>query len=73
LPITAALAFTMLVSAVVDVVRGATPLLEESIHVLEVLGFVLVWLLAGRPGTPRWFRRAPRSVSSAPSSLRDAA
>ena len=73
LPITAALALTMLVSAVVDVVRGSTPLLEESIHVLEVMGFVLVWMLAGRPGSPRWFRRAPRSVSTTASRLRDVA
>lgn len=73
LPITAALAFTMLVSAVVDVIRDSTPLLGEAIHVLEVMGFALVWMLAGRPGSPRFVRRAPRSVKSVPSRQRDAA
>ena len=73
LPITAALAITMLVSAVVDVIRGSTPLLGEAIHVIEVLGFLLVWMLAGRPGSPRFVRRAPRSVKSVPSRERDAA
>jgi predicted anti-sigma-YlaC factor YlaD len=72
-PITAALALTMSVSALVDVIRGSTPLLGESIHVLEVLGFVLVWMLAGRPGVPRWVRRAPRSVGQPGASARDAA
>ena len=53
----------MLVSAIFDVTRGSTPLLGESVHIVELVGFVLVWLLAGRPGIPRYFRRKPRSLA----------
>ena len=63
LPITAALAATMLASAIFDVTRGSTPLLGESVHIVELVGFVLVWLLAGRPGIPRYLRRKPRSLA----------
>lgn len=63
LPITAALAATMLGSAIFDVTRGSTPLLGESVHIFELVGFVLVWLLAGRPGTPRFLKRKPRSIT----------
>lgn len=73
LPITAALAFTMLSSALVDVLRNETPFLGEAIHALELLGFLLVWLLAGRPGLPRWFRRDPHSVDDASARLREVA
>ena len=64
LPITAALAATMLGSAIFDVTRGSTPLLGESVHIFELVGFVLVWLLAGRPGTPRFLKRKPRSITA---------
>lgn len=50
LPVVAALAVTMIGAASVDVVRGSAVLLSESVHVLEAIGFVLVWLLAGMPG-----------------------
>lgn len=73
LPITAALAATMLGSAIFDVARGSTPLIGESIHIFELIGFVLVWLLAGRPGIPRFMRRKPRSIASAPRRLDEVA
>lgn len=61
LPLAAALAVTMFVTAVVDVVRGSAPIMGESVHVLELVGFVLVWLLAGSPGLPgRYGRRYGR-------------
>lgn len=50
LPVVAALAITMIGAAFVDIVRGSAVLLSESIHVLEMIGFVLVWMLAGSPG-----------------------
>lgn len=53
LPVVAALAVTMLGAATVDVARGSAVLLSESVHVLEAIGFVLVWMLAGMPGRPR--------------------
>lgn len=50
LPVVAALAITMIGAALVDVVRGSAVLLSESVHALEMTGFVLVWMLAGSPG-----------------------
>ncbi|CAB4781801.1 unannotated protein [freshwater metagenome] len=73
LPLTAALAATMLGSAIFDGVRGTTPILGESVHVLELISFVLVWLLAGRPGTPRFMRRKPRSIPVIPDRLDEVA
>ena len=58
LPIVAALAMTMIGAATVDVIRGSAVLLSESVHVLEMIGFLLVWMLAGMP-TGR-FRRVHR-------------
>lgn len=55
LPVVAALAVTMLGAASVDVARGSAVLLSESVHALEAIGFVLVWMLAGMPGRPRRF------------------
>jgi hypothetical protein len=43
------------------------------VHVLELISFVLVWLLAGRPGTPRFMRRKPRSIPVIPDRLEEAA
>jgi predicted anti-sigma-YlaC factor YlaD len=59
LPIAAALALTMAVTGIFDAARGATPIVGEAHHVLELAGFALVWMLAGLPGLPRdWlFRR----------------
>ncbi|MBU3689254.1 MAG: hypothetical protein B7C54_02180 [Acidimicrobiales bacterium mtb01] len=57
LPIVSALAVTMVGAALVDVIRGSTPLIGEAVHVFELIGFLLVWMLAGRPGWPR--RRRP--------------
>jgi predicted anti-sigma-YlaC factor YlaD len=46
LPMAAALAGVMVVTAAVDVARGTTAGLAEGTHVLEVLGLVFLWLLA---------------------------
>lgn len=58
LPIVAALAVTMIGAAAVDVIRGSAVLLSESVHALEMIGFLLVWMLAGLPGGR--FRRVRR-------------
>ncbi len=57
LPIVAALAAIMVATAAIDATRNVTPLLGESTHVVELVGFVLVWLLAGSPGAPTFRRR----------------
>ena len=53
LPVAAALAVTMVVSALVDVSGGAAHVLAESAHLIDVAGVVLLWMLAGAP-RPRW-------------------
>ena len=48
-PMTVALALAMLGGAIADVHRGDALALKEAQHGLEILGMVLVWLLAARP------------------------
>lgn len=55
LPIVTALAVTMGVTAVIDVVSGRVSTLGEAHHLLELSGLILVWMLAGRPA-PRWLK-----------------
>ncbi|WCO66981.1 zf-HC2 domain-containing protein [Iamia majanohamensis] len=50
LPFAAALAGAVLVTAVVDVVRGQAVALSEAHHVLDLAGVALLWLLQTRPG-----------------------
>lgn len=45
-PMAAALAGVMVVTAVVDVADGATPRLAEASHLLELFGLVFLWLLS---------------------------
>jgi predicted anti-sigma-YlaC factor YlaD len=66
LPFTAALVATTLVSAIADAATGGREVLGETVHVVEVVGLVLLWVIAGSPGWPvRSLRRddphAPRS------------
>jgi predicted anti-sigma-YlaC factor YlaD len=49
LPMCAALAGVMVVTAVIDVASGRTPGLAESTHVLELTGLALVWQLSRVP------------------------
>jgi predicted anti-sigma-YlaC factor YlaD len=51
-PLTVALAVVMGVVMLVDLLAGRAFLLNETSHVLEVAGLVLVWLLATRRGWP---------------------
>ena len=46
LPVAAVLAGALLVTAVVDLFAGTVPLVNEALHVPELLSVVLVWLLA---------------------------
>jgi predicted anti-sigma-YlaC factor YlaD len=55
LPMAAALAGVMAVTAVVDVASGRTPGLAESTHVLEVTGLAIVWQLS----RTRWAGEGP--------------
>ena len=49
LPTATALAGCLVLTAVVDVARGRSPIVGEIIHHPELLGLVFVWLLAAEP------------------------
>lgn len=52
LPFTAALVGTMLVALVADVVGSGRSAVSEIVHVTELVGLVLLWMIAGSPGLP---------------------
>jgi predicted anti-sigma-YlaC factor YlaD len=54
LPFTAALVATTIVSAVADAATGGRAVLGETVHIVEVVGLVLLWVIAGSPGWPGW-------------------
>ncbi len=49
LPVAAALVTAMVAGAVADVAGGDRPAIAEVVHLFELAGLVLLWLLAGRP------------------------
>lgn len=53
LPYVAALFAAMLLGAVVDLVGGERSAASEVVHLAELVGMVLVWLIAGSPGLDR--------------------
>lgn len=65
LPVAAVLAGALLITAVVDLVNGNVPLLEEATHLPELISVVLVWLLAAAP-----LRRDRRTQPTADAALR---
>ncbi len=64
LPFTAALVATTMVSIVADIVTGSRTPVGELVHVTELAGLALLWMVAGSPGwrnrRSRVRRRAPR-------------
>lgn len=62
LPFTAALVATTLVSLVADIVSGTRTPLAELIHLSEIVGLTLLWMIAGSPGWPLPGRRARASA-----------
>jgi predicted anti-sigma-YlaC factor YlaD len=65
LPVAAVLAGALFITAIVDLVNGNVPLLEETSHIPELISVVLVWLLATAP-----LRGRRRSQPSSASALR---
>jgi predicted anti-sigma-YlaC factor YlaD len=63
LPVTFVLGGALMITAIVDVLDGETPLLRETVHIPELLSVLLVWLLV----LPVGVRPAPRLVAVAPS------
>ena len=74
LPVAAVLAGALLVTAVVDLFAGTVPLVNEALHVPELLSVVLVWLLAvPAPRRPILLRgTAPSGLRAVPDDERDA-
>lgn len=63
LPVAAVLAGAIAITAVIDVVDGRVPLLDESLHLPELISVGLVWALAapwGRRTEVRSVGRTPR-------------
>ena len=59
LPFTAALVATTTVSIVADIVTGSRTPVAELIHVTELAGLALLWMVSGSPGW-RGRRHSPR-------------
>jgi predicted anti-sigma-YlaC factor YlaD len=59
LPFAVALVVTILIGATLDLASGASTALAEALHLTELLGLVLLWLIAGSPG---WERLKDRVV-----------
>ena len=53
LPFVGALLLTTLVSTVLDTIDGNRSALSEAVHVAEIVGLVLLWMVAGSPGWDR--------------------
>jgi predicted anti-sigma-YlaC factor YlaD len=69
LPFTGALVATMLIGVVADVVSGERTPVAELVHLSELAGLVLLWMIAGSPGLP--WRRASLRRSRAGSARLD--
>lgn len=64
LPMAAALAGVMVVTAVIDIAHGSTPGMAEGTHLLEVFGLVFLWLLSRSIPTDERTRRG-RPIAAA--------
>ena len=65
LPVAVILAGALLITAIVDIAQGRAPLVNETLHIPEILSVALVWLLA----VPVGRRRAGRSADPVPPTL----
>lgn len=63
LPVTFVLGAALVITAIVDVIDGETPLLRETVHIPELVSVLLVWLLV----LPVSVKPAPRLVAVGPS------
>jgi predicted anti-sigma-YlaC factor YlaD len=57
LPFTAALVATTLVGVIADIASGTRTPVAELIHLSELIGLALLWMIAGSPGLSRVPRR----------------
>ena len=69
LPLVGALLVTTVISAVLDMIDGTRSAAAEAVHVIEMIGLVLLWMVAGSPGWERC-RDFVRSLSPSRRSAR---
>jgi hypothetical protein len=69
LPFAAALFGAMVAASVFDLLDGARSPVSELAHLAELVGMVLLWMIAGSPGWER-FERAVRPVRRRPGAAR---
>lgn len=53
LPLVGALLATTLLSTLLDTLNGSQSVMSEAVHIVEMVGLVLLWLVAGSPGWQR--------------------
>ena len=58
LPVAAVLAGALAITAIVDMINGEVPFINETSHIPEILSVVLVWLIAVPSDRRRWRRAA---------------
>jgi len=61
LPLVVALLATTLLGAVLDTTDGSRAALDEAVHLIELIGLVSLWMVAGSPGWDR-VRERVRSI-----------
>jgi predicted anti-sigma-YlaC factor YlaD len=59
LPVAGVLAAALAITAVADLAAGRVPLVNETLHLPEIVSVILIWLLAV-PGPRRWGGRRQR-------------
>jgi hypothetical protein len=66
LPVAMVVAGALVITAIVDLATGSIPLIEETLHIPEVVSVVLIWLLAVPVGQRRWpWQRRTSNVTEA--------
>jgi predicted anti-sigma-YlaC factor YlaD len=72
LPVAAVISVGLVVTAVIDVTAGHTPIAGETTHILEIVGLVIMWLLTRfeRPRTEPPRSDAPTLVRDDPPDVR---
>lgn len=66
LPVAAVLAGALAISAVVDLVSGRIPLVDEAMHLPEIVSVLLIWMLATTQHDERSRRAAPTELRVVP-------
>jgi cell division protein FtsW (lipid II flippase) len=71
LPVVMVVAGALVITAIVDLATGSIPLVDEALHIPEVVSVVLIWLLAVPVGRRRlpWRRDVTTSAVGVPPRL----